>query len=49
MGGAAKVEERLDTMFIPGLRTANLGVGVASGTTLFNPGKPDSALSGYNF
>lgn len=39
MGGADAVEKRLDLMFVPNLRTTDLGVGVGSGTTLFNPGK----------
>lgn len=39
MGGAEATEKRLDLMFVPKLRTVDLGVGVASGTTLFNPGE----------
>lgn len=39
MGGADATEKRLDIMFVPNLRTTDLGVGVGSGTTLFNPGK----------
>lgn len=39
MGGADETEKRLDVMFVPNLRTTDLGVGVGSGTTLFNPGK----------
>jgi hypothetical protein len=39
MGGADATEKRLDLMFVPNLRTVDLGVGVGSGTTLFNPGK----------
>lgn len=39
MGGPDATEKRLDLMFVPNLRTTDLGVGVGSGTTLFNPGK----------
>lgn len=39
MGGVDATEKRLDIMFVPKLRTTDLGVGVGSGTTLFNPGK----------
>lgn len=39
MGGIEATERRLDLMFVPKLRTVDLGVGVASGTTLFNPGR----------
>lgn len=39
MGGVDATEKRLDLMFVPNLRTTDLGVGVGSGTTLFNPGK----------
>lgn len=39
MGGPVATEKRLDLMFVPNLRTTDLGVGVGSGTTLFNPGK----------
>ena len=39
MGGPKKMESRLDLMFVPGLRTVDLGVGVGSGTSLYNPGK----------
>jgi putative alpha-1,2-mannosidase len=40
MGGNNATESRLDTMFIPGLRTNGVGVGGANGagTTLYNPG-----------
>ncbi|KAL6883182.1 glycoside hydrolase family 92 protein [Trichoderma longibrachiatum] len=42
MGGIEATERRLDLMFVPKLRTVDLGVGVASGTTLFNPGNEPS-------
>ncbi|PNP40721.1 hypothetical protein TGAMA5MH_07428 [Trichoderma gamsii] len=42
MGGADATEKRLDIMFVPDLRTTDLGVGVGSGTTLFNPGNEPS-------
>ncbi|KAM0263166.1 hypothetical protein ACHAQJ_001321 [Trichoderma viride] len=42
MGGADATEKRLDLMFVPNLRTVDLGVGVGSGTTLFNPGNEPS-------
>lgn len=45
MGGAVATEKRLDLMFVPNLRTTDLGVGVGSGTTLFNPGKSRMAAS----
>jgi len=39
MGGPATTESRLDTMFIPGLKTTSVGTGGTNGigTTLFNP------------
>ncbi|KAL7957493.1 family 92 glycosyl hydrolase [Trichoderma compactum] len=37
MGGVDATEKRLGLMFVPKLRTVDLGVGVGSGTTLFNP------------
>ncbi|KKP04639.1 glycosyl hydrolase [Trichoderma harzianum] len=42
MGGVDATEKRLDLMFVPKLRTVDLGVGVGSGTTLFNPGNEPS-------
>ncbi|PTB41856.1 glycoside hydrolase family 92 protein [Trichoderma asperellum CBS 433.97] len=42
MGGVDATEKRLDLMFVPNLRTTDLGVGVGSGTTLFNPGNEPS-------
>ncbi|UKZ82789.1 hypothetical protein TrVFT333_010587 [Trichoderma virens FT-333] len=42
MGGVEATEKRLDLMFVPKLRTVDLGVGVGSGTTLFNPGNEPS-------
>ena len=41
MGGPQTTETRLDTMFIPGLKTTGTGTGGGNGigTTLFNPGK----------
>ena len=42
MGGIEATERRLDLMFVPKLRTVDLGVGVASGTTLFNPGRHEA-------
>ncbi|OPB45613.1 GH92 alpha-1,2-mannosidase [Trichoderma guizhouense] len=42
MGGPDATEKRLDLMFVPNLRTTDLGVGVGSGTTLFNPGNEPS-------
>ncbi|KAJ4856867.1 glycosyl hydrolase family 92 domain-containing protein [Trichoderma breve] len=42
MGGPDATEKRLDLMFVPNLRTVDLGVGVGSGTTLFNPGNEPS-------
>ncbi|RFU78337.1 glycosyl hydrolase [Trichoderma arundinaceum] len=42
MGGTDATEKRLDLMFVPKLRTVDLGVGVGSGTTLFNPGNEPS-------
>ena len=47
MGGNAATEKRLDLMFVPGLRTTDLGVGVASGTTLFNPGNEPSFFTPF--
>lgn len=45
MGGIEATENRLDLMFVPKLRTVDLGVGVGSGTTLFNPGKSRSTTA----
>ena len=44
MGGPATAEARLDTMFIPGLKTTAVGSGGTNGigTTLFNPGNEPS-------
>ena len=44
MGGPNATESRLDTMFVPGLRTTGVGVGGnnGQGTTLFNPGNEPS-------
>ncbi|PTB52058.1 glycoside hydrolase family 92 protein [Trichoderma harzianum CBS 226.95] len=42
MGGPDATEKRLDLMFVPNLRTVDLGVGVGSGTALFNPGNEPS-------
>ncbi|KAL7941462.1 glycoside hydrolase family 92 protein [Trichoderma barbatum] len=42
MGGIDATEKRLVLMFVPKLRTVDLGVGVGSGTTLFNPGNEPS-------
>lgn len=44
MGGPNATESRLDTMFIPGLRTNGVGAGGSNGagTTLFNPGNEPS-------
>ncbi|KAH6665156.1 glycosyl hydrolase [Halenospora varia] len=44
MGGPNATESRLDTMFIPGLRTNGVGVGGANGAgdSLFNPGNEPS-------
>ena len=41
MGGPQTTETRLDTMFVPGLKTTGTGTGGGNGigTTLFNPGK----------
>ncbi|KAL9468315.1 hypothetical protein ACSS6W_010009 [Trichoderma asperelloides] len=45
MGGVDATEKRLDLMFVPNLRTTDLGVGVGSGTTLFNPGRQYKAVN----
>jgi putative alpha-1,2-mannosidase len=44
MGGPARTEARLDTMFIPGLKTGAVGSGGTNGigSTLFNPGNEPS-------
>jgi putative alpha-1,2-mannosidase len=44
MGGPARTEARLDTMFIAGLKTSAVGSGGTNGigTTLFNPGNEPS-------
>ncbi|KAI9877042.1 MAG: hypothetical protein M1830_004961 [Pleopsidium flavum] len=44
MGGPANTESRLDTMFIPGLKTTAVGSAGTNGigTTLFNPGNEPS-------
>jgi putative alpha-1,2-mannosidase len=44
MGGPNTTESRLDTMFIPGLRSGGVGSGGTNGagTTLFNPGNEPS-------
>ena len=44
MGGPNATESRLDTMFVPGLRTSGVGSGGnnGQGTTLFNPGNEPS-------
>ena len=44
MGGPAMTEARLDTMFIPGLKTTGVGSGGTNGigNTLFNPGTEPS-------
>ncbi|KAF2669377.1 alpha-1,2-mannosidase family protein-like protein [Microthyrium microscopicum] len=44
IGGANATEARLDTMFVPGLRTGTVGSGGINGigTTLFNPGNEPS-------
>jgi hypothetical protein len=44
MGGPATTESRLDTMFIPGLKTTAVGTAGTNGigTTLFNPGNEPS-------
>jgi predicted alpha-1,2-mannosidase len=44
MGGLTTAEERLDTMFIPGLKSSGVGPGGinSAGTTLFNPGNEPS-------
>ncbi|TVY51721.1 putative secreted glycosidase [Lachnellula cervina] len=44
MGGNNATESRLDSMFIPGLRTNGVGIGGqnGAGTTLFNPGNEPS-------
>jgi predicted alpha-1,2-mannosidase len=44
MGGPKLAESRLDTMFIPGLRSGNVGTGGINGigSTLFNPGNEPS-------
>ena len=44
MGGPETMEQRLDTMFIPGLRTGSVGSGGTNGvgTTIFNPGNEPS-------
>ncbi|KAF2098315.1 glycoside hydrolase family 92 protein [Rhizodiscina lignyota] len=47
MGGPELTEKRLDIMFVPNLRTADLGVGVASGTTLYNPGNEPSFFTPF--
>jgi hypothetical protein len=39
MLGTANSEKRLDIMFVPNILKADLGVGVASGTSLFNQGR----------
>ena len=40
MGGPQNTEARLDTMFVPGLKTTGTGTGGGNGigNTLFNPG-----------
>ncbi|KAI9739309.1 MAG: hypothetical protein M1834_007522 [Cirrosporium novae-zelandiae] len=49
MGGPNTTESRLDTMFIPGLRTTSVGSGGSNGigTTLFNPGNEPSFLTPF--
>lgn len=44
MGGPDMTESRLDTMFIPGLKTSGVGSGGnnGQGTTIFNPGNEPS-------
>lgn len=44
MGGPAATERRLDTMFVPGLRTTSVGSGGTNtlGDALFNPGNEPS-------
>lgn len=46
MGGPQTTEARLDTMFIPGLKTGSTGTGGTNGigTSLFNPGKPPAVI-----
>jgi hypothetical protein len=38
-GGPNVTEARLDTMFIPGLRTVDVGGNNGAGTTLYNSGQ----------
>ena len=51
MGGPNTTEQRLDTMFVPGLRSGGVGAGGlnGAGTTLFNPGSKPYLLTQQPF